>query len=82
MSDTPIQFIYKLNSMEHAGAEITPAKFDYKGKREAVLAHVSELERELTAAREQIAALTAERDRLREELVNVWAETIEECAKV
>ena len=75
---TPSKFIYKLNAMENAGAQITPAKFDYKGKREAVLAYVSKLERDLAAQRTALLALS---ERIRREGMQGVANKIEEIIK-
>ena len=77
----PVAFIYKLNALEHAGSQINPSKHAYKEKRDAVLFHVSEIERELDDLRHDIerhvAALSAEVDeseRLRKELAECQAQ--------
>jgi len=38
------KFIYLLNAMENAASSDNPAEHNYKGKREAVLAYVRDLE--------------------------------------
>lgn len=69
MSDEARGFIYKLNAMERASSEKNPAGHNYGDKREAVLAHVERLARDLAAAhvvnKDFLAALAiarAERD--------------------
>ena len=54
---TPMDFIYKLNAMENAGAQTNAFKAGYKEKRQAVLDHVAELERTLARAIKEIEAL-------------------------
>lgn len=57
MADELTKFDYLLNAVDHAAAQKNPADHDYRGKREALFAHVRELERlahhaERAAARE------------------------------
>lgn len=53
MADTPTQFDYLLNQVEHAGQQEQPAMYGYAEKRAALFAYVRDLEARRSASTER-----------------------------